>query len=158
MRSNKSRAGEFAAIEDAYWRQPDLEDVADDRSTWEEYRVSKSVIPTKELFEQIYRDFNARAIDAALAILHPDVDWPNGMEGGRVHGRDAVREYWLQQWSLIDPRVAPTGIAEDETGRVVVDVHQVVRDLEGNLLADQTVQHVYSIRDGLVEHMEIRKP
>jgi hypothetical protein len=36
-----------------------------------------------------------------------------------------------------------------------VEVHQVVRDLDGNLLSDSTVQHVYSFRDGLVERMEI---
>jgi len=23
-----------------------------------------------------------------------DVDWPNAWEGGRLHGKDAVRDYW----------------------------------------------------------------
>jgi hypothetical protein len=41
----------------------------------------------------LYRAFNARDIDAAVALLHPDVNWPNGMDGGRVRGRDAVRAY-----------------------------------------------------------------
>jgi len=26
------------------------------------------------------------------------VDWPNGMEGGRVHGHAEVRAYWTRQW------------------------------------------------------------
>ena len=78
-----------------------------------------------------YRAFNARDIDAALALMHTDVDWPNGMEGGRVHGHQAVRDYWTRQWGLIDPHVEPIDFRTDEDGRTVVDVHQVVRDLAG---------------------------
>ena len=92
-----------------------------------------------------------------LGVLAPDVDWPNGMEGGRVRGHDAVREYWRRQWTMIDPRVDPVGFSDDDAGRTVVDVHQVVRDLGGRVVADQVVQHVYEFRDGLVARMEIRK-
>jgi hypothetical protein len=38
-----------------------------------------------------YRAFNARDIDRALAVMTDDIDWPNGWEGGRVSGKDAVR-------------------------------------------------------------------
>jgi hypothetical protein len=106
----------------------------------------------------MYRAFNARDTEAVLARLHPNVDWPNGMEGGRVHGHSEVRSYWQRQWGTIDPRVDPVAFSEDAAGRTVVEVHQVVRDLAGNVLADRTVQHVYTIRDGLIEHMEIREP
>jgi ketosteroid isomerase-like protein len=37
-----------------------------------------------------YEALNARDIDGALALMHPDVDWPNGWEGGRVHGHGLV--------------------------------------------------------------------
>jgi hypothetical protein len=103
-----------------------------------------------------YDAFNARDIDGALALLQPDVDWPNGMEGGRELGHDAVRAYWTRQWQLIDPHVEPESFSDDEHGRVVVEVHQVVRDLDGALLADQRVQHVYTLLDGLIERMDIR--
>ena len=83
------------------------------------------------LLERTYAAFNARDIDGALAAMHPDVDWPNGMEGGRVHGHRAVREYWTRQWGLIDPRVEPRGFATEADGRIAVDVHQVVRDRAG---------------------------
>jgi hypothetical protein len=112
----------------------------------------------QRLLTAIYESFNARDIDAILSVMHPDVDWPNGMEGGRVHGRNNVREYWERQWTMIDPEVKPIRFAQDEQGRTVVDVHQVVRDLSGRTLSDQLVQHVYSIQGGLIKHMEIRKP
>jgi ketosteroid isomerase-like protein len=113
---------------------------------------------TRELVTAVYSAFNRREIDTVLAHLHPDVDWPNGMEGGRVHGRAGVREYWTRQWSVIDPHVEPVHIEHDPSGRTIVDVHQVVRDLCGNILIDQMIRHVYSIRDGLIERMDIQSP
>lgn len=111
----------------------------------------------RDLLIGVYRAFNARDIDAVLARLHPDVDWPNGMEGGRVRGHAGVRDYWTRQWTLIDPQVEPTGFRRDDAGRVVVDVHQVVRDRAGTLLSDQTVKHVYAIEQGLIRRMDIVK-
>jgi len=109
----------------------------------------------EELLRRAYEAFNARDVDAVLALMHPDVDWPNGMEGGRVLGHAAVREYWTRQFEVIDSRVEPQAFTTDAEGRVVVDVHQVVRDTAGELLSDGRVEHVYTIRDGLVERMEI---
>jgi hypothetical protein len=111
-----------------------------------------------ELLAAVYTAFNQRDIDRVLALMRPDVDWPNGMEGGRMHGRDEVRAYWRRQWGILDPHVEPVRIEDNEAGSTVVDVHQVVRDLSGKILKDQIVQHVYSFRDGLIERMEIRKP
>jgi ketosteroid isomerase-like protein len=108
-------------------------------------------------FEKLYAAFNRRDVDALLAAMHPEVDWPNGWEGGRVHGREAVRDYWLRQWAAIDPWVEPTAVRTDESGRTAVDVHSVVRDRGGNVIADEQVQHVYVVEDGLVRSMEIRR-
>ena len=111
----------------------------------------------RELISSCYAAFNARDLDAALAGLHPEVDWPNAIAGGRVHGPEEVRRYWTEQFEAIDPHVEPVGFAEDQQGRTIVDVHQVVRDLDGTVLADQRIQHVYSVRDGLIKRMDIRE-
>jgi ketosteroid isomerase-like protein len=109
----------------------------------------------EELLRRAYTAFNARDIEAALALMHRDVDWPNGMEGGRVHGRDAVRAYWERQFDLIDSRVEPEAFDELGDGRVSVTVHQVVRDLRGTVISDSRVRQVYELRDGLVVRMDI---
>lgn len=111
-----------------------------------------------DLFTKTYAAFNARDINAVLSVLHPEVDWANGMEGGRVHGHDGVRAYWTRQWEQIDPHVEPQGFRTDEAGDVVVEVHQVVHDRAGNLLVDGNVQHVYHLENGLIKRMEIRTP
>lgn len=109
----------------------------------------------EELVRRAYAAFNARDIDGALALTQPDVDWPNGMEGGREVGHEAVRAYWTRQWRLIDPHVEPESLAEVD-GKIVVQVHQIVRDLDGALLSDQRVEHAYTLRDGLIARMDIR--
>jgi SnoaL-like domain len=109
----------------------------------------------QEILIAAYREFNARHIDAVLALMHPEVIWPNGMEGGYVHGHEGVRAYWTRQWSMIDPHVEPLRIEKDSQGRMVVEVHQMVHDLDGKLLLDTTVHHAYTIRAGLIERMEI---
>jgi hypothetical protein len=113
---------------------------------------------SRELLTTAYERFNARDIEAVLALMHPDVNWANGMTGGRVLGRDNVREYWRGQWTILDPRVEPVGFKEDESGRIRVSVHQVVRDLAGKILVDQMVEHVYLIQNGLIDRMDIAEP
>jgi hypothetical protein len=114
------------------------------------------VISDTQLVQQLYDGFNARNIDAVLAALAEDVAWANGMEGGHVHGGEAVRAYWIQQWSTIDPHVEPVQIRQIEDGSTVVEVHQTVRDLQGKLLLDETVRHVFRIAGGYVTRFDIQ--
>jgi ketosteroid isomerase-like protein len=109
-----------------------------------------------ELLRKIYAAFNRREIETVLAVMHPDVDWPNGMEGGRVLGTDAVREYWKRQFSMINARVDPETFSTDADGRIAIGVHQVVRDNDGKLLADQMIRHIYDFQDGRIRSMEIQ--
>jgi len=111
----------------------------------------------RELLIYVYDAFNRRDVDSILALMHSDVEWPNGMEGGWVHGHDGVRAYWTRQWGMVDPHVFPLEFRAEEDGSIVVDVHQVVRDLSGAVLLDRTVQHAYRIKDSLIVRMEIRE-
>jgi hypothetical protein len=113
--------------------------------------------PEQDLLTRAYVAFNARHMADALATMHADVEWPNGMEGGTVHGHSGVREYWTRQWKMIDPHVEPRGFRLDESGRTVVSVHQLVRDLGGKVLLDRMVEHIYVLEDGLIRSMEIHE-
>ena len=110
----------------------------------------------RALLVEMYGAFNARDVERILAAMTPDVDWPNGLDGGRIHGREAVRDYWLEQWSVIDPRVEPVAFTTDADGRMVVEVQQVIRNMAGHITAERVVEHVYEFRDGLIARMEIR--
>ena len=104
-----------------------------------------------------YAAFIARDIDAALAQMTEDVNWPNAWEGGRVFGHAAVRDYWTRQWAAIDSAVEPLEFRERPDGTVAVEVHQVVRSRDGGLLDDRRVVHVYAFRGDLVARMDVEE-
>jgi hypothetical protein len=103
----------------------------------------------------MYAAFNARDTDAAVRQMTTDVEWPNAWEGGRVDGHEGVRDYWTRQWATIDPRVEPMAFTTRPDGSVAVEVHQVARDLDGALLDERRVVHVYVFRDDLVARMDV---
>jgi hypothetical protein len=111
--------------------------------------------PEVELLRAAYAAFNARDIDAALAIMTPDVSWPRAFKGGFVHGPEEIRAYWTEQWSEIDGRVEPVAFHPEDAGQILVDVHQVVRDLAGTVLADEHVGHRFTFEHGLIKAMEV---
>ena len=106
----------------------------------------------------LYAAFNAREMDKVLTALADDVDWPNAWEGGRLRGRAEVRDYWTRQWAEIDGRVEPVGFTSLPDGRVAVEVEQTVRDLDGVLLSEGPVRHVWAFRAGLVASMDVEEP
>jgi hypothetical protein len=111
----------------------------------------------EDLLRRAYASFNSKDIDALLADMTDDVDWPNMLEGTRAVGHDAVRAYWEGQFATTSPEVIPTRFAT-EGDATVVFVHQVLRDLEGNVLREGDVEHVYRFRDGKVARMDVRMP
>jgi hypothetical protein len=109
-------------------------------------------------FQGLYEAFNRRDMDGVLALMVDEVDWPNAWKGGRLTGRQAVREYWTAQWAEIDPQVEPLAVTERPDGRVAVTVRQVVRSADGRLLGDGEVIHVYDLEDGLIRRMDVEEP
>ncbi len=114
--------------------------------------------PEIELLRAAYAAFNARDIDAALALMTPDVAWPRAFKGGFVRGPEEVRAYWTEQWSEINGRVEPISFHPEDAGHILVGVHQVVRDLAGAVLADEHVGHRFTFEHGLIQAMEVCPP
>ena len=109
----------------------------------------------RQFLQNLYDAFNNREIETIISVMHPDVKWANGVEGGFVYGRDAVREYWTNQYKVIQVQLETLKFETDENNRNVVTVHQVIKDLQGNLLADTTVRQIFTIEDGLISLYEI---
>jgi hypothetical protein len=110
---------------------------------------------TQALIAQAYAAFNRRDVEAALAVMSENVDWPKASEGGRVVGKEEIRAYWTRQWAEFDPHVEPIEVTDREAGRTEVKVHQLVKNRNGDILSDQTLLHVFIIANGLIERMYI---
>lgn len=111
--------------------------------------------PQIELLRAAYAAFNARDIDAALALMTPDVAWPRAFKGGFVQGPQEVRAYWTEQWGEINPHVEPVAFHPENVDRILVDVHQVVRDMAGTVIADEHVGHRFTLNHDLIQMMEV---
>ena len=117
-----------------------------------------ATVPAADRVTALYDAFDARDVDALVAQFAPDVDWPDTMQGGRVVGRDAVRDHWVQQWQAVELQMEPRRVRELPDGRVEVLVDQVVRDRDGDLLGGASVLHTYTLRGGLVTRMDVGDP
>jgi hypothetical protein len=114
-----------------------------------------SMAEMKALVEQAYSAFNKRDIDGALALMTEDVRWAKASEGGRVVGKEEIRAYWTRQWGEFDPHVEPLAITDADGGKVRVRVRQLVRSLQGDLLSDSEVLHVFTVNSGLIAAMDL---
>lgn len=106
------------------------------------------------LLTGLYEAFNRKDVEAVVAALHPAVDWPNYLDGGRINGREAVRAYWERQFALVSPEATPLSFETLPDGRMVVTIHYVVRSVEGGLWTDETTSNIYSFKDELISRME----
>jgi len=115
----------------------------------------EQMLKNQTLIKKAYTGFNNREIDTVLSVMHPGIHWPKAFEGGYVIGHEAVRDYWTKQWKEINPKVEPVAITARPDGKIEVEVYQLVKDLEGNVLFDGKVKHVYMINDDLLQQMDI---
>jgi hypothetical protein len=127
---------------------------------WPRKFIHKPPMPRQEtpeidLLRAAYQAFNARDIDAALALMTENVAWPRAFKGGFVRGAEEIRAYWTEQWSEINPHVEPVAFHAEEGGRILVKVHQIVRDLRGATIADDIVGHRFTLEEGLILMMEV---
>jgi hypothetical protein len=112
---------------------------------------------TQILIAKAYAAFNRQDIDGALALMSENVSWPKASEGGRVLGKEEIRAYWTRQWKQFDPHVEPIEVIDRGGSRTDVRVHQVVKNLAGDVLSDTEVWHVYTIANGLIARMDIKE-
>jgi len=116
-----------------------------------------------QMIKRIYHCFNVRDIDGVLTELADDVAWANGMDGGHVHGREAVRDYWTRQWAVVSPHVEPVAFQKTDDGAIAVEVIQSVFDLNGQPLEgqshglkDKTVTHIFRMEGDKIVRFDIR--
>lgn len=110
---------------------------------------------TKTMIELAYAAFNKRDIDGALALMTQHVSWPKAWEGGKVVGKAEIRAYWTRQWSEFDPHVEPLAMTEEDGGKIRVRVHQLVKSLQGDVLSESEVHHVFTVKCGLIAVMDL---
>ena len=70
-------------------------------------------------------------VEALLALVSDDVDWPD--DAGRLHGKGEARACGIEQWARTRTHDEPVGFSELNDGRNAVQISQVVRSLDGSV-------------------------
>ena len=107
----------------------------------------------RNVIGKIYQCFNNRDLEAILPFLDPHVIWSHGWDDSLIEGPAAVKAYWEFQWKEINPNVKPLSIKVNSSDAIEAMVHQVVKDLQGNIISDNIVKHVYTFENALIKHM-----
>jgi pimeloyl-ACP methyl ester carboxylesterase/ketosteroid isomerase-like protein len=106
----------------------------------------------EELLRRAYAAFNSQDLDALLALVSEDVDWPDGAR--RLRGAAAVRAHWTEQWVRTHTHDEPVAFTRLPDGRTAVLVEQVVRSLDGSVLARRSFRHVHRIADSRILRLD----
>lgn len=108
----------------------------------------------EQLLRRLYNAFNARDIAGALSTMHPHVVWANGLDGGYVHGKEKVRDYWLNQWSELESHADLLAVHHTSEHSASVDVHLTAFGLGGEKLFDTIAKHFFELDGDLVRRFE----
>ena len=108
---------------------------------------------TKEIVLAAYDAYNARDADGILQFVSDDVDWPNGND--RLHGREELRRYWINQWTETRTHDEPTDVTELPDGRIRVRLDQVVQSLDGIEISRGSFEYFFTLRRDAITRLDI---
>ncbi|KAM3096779.1 nuclear transport factor 2 family protein [Phormidesmis sp. 146-35] len=109
----------------------------------------------KDLILQGYAAFNRQDANELLTLLSDDVDWPG--DDVRLHGKDAVRAYWLKKWAKNHPHDEPVAIRDLSEERSAVRIDQVVYALDGSVISRGIFEMTFQIKDKLIVRMDLKR-
>lgn len=109
----------------------------------------------RTLLLRFYKALDARDVDAVMALLHPEVDFPDQLnEDRRLRGAAAVRGYYEKAFGIIAAESTPTAFHARPDGSIEVRVHHHVTSIDGALWHDGPVNYSFSFRDGLIARLD----
>lgn len=105
-----------------------------------------------------YEAFNRGDVDAALAVLHPEIEWHTyivpGPGGGTYRGHDGVRELWSDARRVFGEfKNIPERLFE-QGDRIVAFVRVEGVGRESGAPVEARIAHLYTFRDGKVSCVE----
>lgn len=109
----------------------------------------------RAVLTKTYEAFNRRDMAGLGATLHPDVEWPDILEGGVVSGREAVLDYFARQLEVMVPDARLIRVRNQPPARLVAEVQYSVRSLKGKLWSDTRATLAYDFRDGLIVRLSV---
>lgn len=119
--------------------------------------TNQSIDNYVKILKKAYNAFNERDIASALELMMPNVTWPRAFKGGFVQGHQEIKAYWQEQWHEINPKVVPIDFEAMNKNEITVTVNQIVKNLDGQILADEHVKHTFTFTKHLIQGMKLEE-
>ena len=109
----------------------------------------------RRLLVQVYDAFNVGDLEGLGRTFHAEVEWPDLLEGGTLHGRGTVVDYFRRQFALMQPDAQIIDITLVGAEQAIVHVQYSVRDAQGGLWSDTQARLRFTFQDGLIRRMTV---
>ncbi|MDP1737854.1 MAG: nuclear transport factor 2 family protein [Caulobacter sp.] len=104
---------------------------------------------------ELWTAVNRQDFEAAIALLHPDVDWQDIVNGGRLHGIAAVRAYWTRISELLTSDSSPITYRLIGEDRIAARMLHSLTGKQGKVWGEEALTQVFTLRDGLIVRMDL---
>jgi uncharacterized protein (TIGR02246 family) len=109
----------------------------------------------RALVSQLHEAIGRRDADAAALLFHPQACFRNYLDEGEVIGRDAVRVFYRKLFETLAPDTDLLSVRILADGRAHAELQVSVHDRAGRLWSDSRVTATYTIREGLIQSVEL---
>jgi len=108
-----------------------------------------------DLVVRLHEAISRRDADTAALLFHPQGRFRNYLDGGEVIGRDGVRAFYRKLFETLAPDVDLLSVRILADGSVQAELQVSVHDRSGRLWSDSRVTATYTIREGLIQSVEL---
>ncbi|MBX3479140.1 MAG: nuclear transport factor 2 family protein [Caulobacter sp.] len=112
----------------------------------------------KALVREFYEAFNRRDVEGMAARVHPQADFADLFDGGRVVGREALIVHWRRVLGLIRGELTLVSAKASSDGAFMVAFRHQITNPEGRLWDDGEETLRYEFLDGLISRMDRPDP
>lgn len=107
------------------------------------------------LIERLQAALNAKDLEGVTALIHPDVAFPDYLDGGEVRGIGGARDFYQRLFNTLSPATDIVGLERLADGRWRAEMQVSVHDSGGRLWSDTRVAVTYEILDGLIKSLDL---
>jgi uncharacterized protein (TIGR02246 family) len=108
-----------------------------------------------DLVVRLHEAISRRDADAAARLFHPDARFRNYLDEGEVIGRDAVRAFYRKVFETLAPGIDLLSVQVLADGQARAELQVSIHDRSGQLWSDSRVTATYTIRDGLIQSVDL---
>lgn len=109
----------------------------------------------RDLVIRLHEAIARRDANAAAPLFHPQARFRNYLDGGEVVGREGVRAFYRKLFETLAPNVDLISVRTLADSRARAELQVSVHDRSGRLWSDSRVTATYTIRDDLIESVDL---